>query len=559
MEQRKPTLREKVQKLRRAFLDKVPTTVAQGRELCARLAAAPKEPGVLDDLYRTFHSIKGTAASFGLDDISRQGGAGEEVIVAFRGRDDADRIATVGTTVAKLDALLDKVEALAAGARDAEAQPDADQPAFDLSGSDDGGAPRKRIFMCDDDELAGERLAVQLSCFGYRVVNFTSPDALRAAVLANPPDAVIMDIMFPGGTNAGTDIVSGLRRDIPKPPPVVFVSARRDFEARLRSVQAGGLAYFTKPVKPTELIETLDTLTSRQEPEPYRILVVDDEPEVAEYHSLILEEAGMVTRLLHEPSGILDALAEFRPDLVLMDMYMPLCTGRDLSKLIRQIPDFISLPIVFLSSETNKVTQVSALRVGAEGFLTKPIQPEDLISAVAIRAERMRALRSLMVRDGLTGLFNHTFLAQYLETALATARRERSKVCMVMLDVDHFKKVNDTYGHPAGDQVLVALARLLQQRLRHSDLVGRYGGEEFAVIMQNIGPEEARGIVDALREDFGRLNFQAGDAVFSCTFSAGIAGFPEIGQDALVEAADQALYAAKRGGRNCTRLAEAPR
>ncbi|KIM00307.1 Pole remodelling regulatory diguanylate cyclase [Paramagnetospirillum magnetotacticum MS-1] len=556
MEPRKHTLREKIQKLRLTFLGKVPETVRQGRDLGARLMRSPKEASTLDDLYRIFHSIKGTAASFGLGEISAKGGAGEEVILAFRALDEDARLRSIAATVTEMQSLLAQVQDMAAEALDSENLLTGLTPAFDLrqAGGDDD-APRKRIYMCDDDEPAAETLIIQLKCFGYGVVNFTSPDALRAAVLSNPPDAVIMDIMFPDGGHTGTETVASLRREMPNPPPVIFISGRRDFDARLRAVMSGGQAYFVKPVRAIELVDTLDGMTSRNEPEPYRILVVDDEPEVAEYHSLILEEAGMITSLLHEPSGILDALAAFRPDLVLMDMYMPKCTGRDLSRLIRQIPDFISLPIVFLSSETNKVTQVSAMRVGAEAFLTKPIQPEDLISAVAIRAERMRTLRSLMVRDGLTGLFNHTFIAQYLETSLAAARRENGKLCVVMIDVDLFKSVNDTYGHPAGDQVLVALARLLQQRLRTNDLIGRYGGEEFVIIMQNVSLKESLTIVNGLREDFARLKFQCGDQFFSCTFSGGIARFPEIAGDRLMEAADKALYEAKQTGRNRIELA----
>jgi diguanylate cyclase (GGDEF)-like protein len=146
-------------------------------------------------------------------------------------------------------------------------------------------------------------------------------------------------------------------------------------------------------------------------------------------------------------------------------------------------------------------------------------------------------------------------LAQYLDAAVATARRENSKVCVVMIDVDLFKGVNDSHGHPAGDQVLVALARLLQQRLRNTDLIGRYGGEEFAIIMQNVSLKEALNIINGLREDFSRLKFQSGDQSFSCTFSGGISRFPEIVGERLIDAADKALYEAKRGGRNRIELA----
>lgn len=555
MEKRTPTLREKVAQLRRTYLGKLPETLEQARQHGARLGQSPAETeAALDGLFHIFHSIKGTAASFGLKDVSAEAALGEAAVAAVRdgGSEAGAAAAAIAAHVERLGEfrrLALAVEEPAAACTTVVAPP----PAAEQQVA--GG--RSRIYVCDDEEGLGEQLEAQLGCFGYAVRLFSDPESLRLAVLANPPDAVIMDIVFPGGVN-GTDVVATLWQDMHAPPPVVFLSVQRGFDWRLKAVKAGGQAYFLKPVKVTDLVETLDTLTARHEPEPFRVLVVDDEPEVAGYHSLILQQAGMVTRLLHEPAQILDVLAGFKPDLMLMDMYMPQCSGRDLSRMIRQVPEFVSLPIVFLSSETDRVKQVSALRVGAEGFLTKPIQPDELISAVAIRAERMRTLRSLMVRDSLTGLFNHTFMTQSLETALANAQRTDGQLCFVMIDLDYFKRVNDTYGHPAGDQVLVALARVLQQRLRNADMVGRYGGEEFAAIMQNTSVDEAAGIVDGIREDFARIVFRSGDRPFSCTFSSGVAGFPAVScAEELVEAADRALYAAKHGGRNRVRAAVA--
>ena len=535
MEKRTPTLREKVAQLRRTYLDKLPETLDRVRLLGDRLGTGePAEP-VQEGLFHAFHSIKGTAASLGLPEISDAAAT-------------AETNARAGTlTAAEVTAVLDRLDGVRRAALDVPeavaepAAPMAEPPRH---------PSRRRLYVCDDERSVGEQLEAQLSCFGYAVTLFDDPKALHRAVLAAPPDAVIMDIVFPDGVS-GTDMVSALQRDLTAPPPVVFMSTQRDFDWRLKAVQAGGQAYFLKPIKVTDLVDTLDVLTARYEPEPFRVLVIDDEPTIANYHSAILEQAGMVTRLLHEPAESLDVLAEFKPDLVLMDMYMPQCNGHDLARLIRQIPEFVSLPIVFLSSETDKVKQVSALRVGAEGFLTKPIQPDDLISAVAIRAERMRTLRSLMVRDSLTGLFNHTFLSQYLETALANAHRSDGQLCFVMLDVDHFKRVNDTYGHPAGDQVLVALSRVLQQRLRRADTVGRYGGEEFAAIVQNVSAAEARQIIDSIREDFSNVEFRAGDRTFFCRFSGGIAvSHPDSSAEDLTETADRALYAATHGGRN---------
>ena len=260
----------------------------------------------------------------------------------------------------------------------------------------------------------------------------------------------------------------------------------------------------------------------------------------------------MLTRQLSDPSSVLDVLQDFRADLVLMDMYMPQCNGQELAKLIRQVPDYLSLPIVYLSGETDLKKQFSAMRIGAEGFLTKPVVSEELVAAVEIRAERMRTLRSLMARDSLTGLFNHTTTTHLLESAIATAARKGGELCFAMLDIDRFKLVNDTYGHPAGDQVLLALSRVLQQRLRNTDIVGRYGGEEFAVILPDVSSARATLLIDELRQSFSRLVFQSANGDFSCTFSAGIAAYPAHQRiEVLREAADKALYKAKDDGRNC--------
>lgn len=543
MDQRSPTLREKLARLRRAYLGSLPATLERADGLYAQLASEDGRAEALDGLAHIFHTIKGSGASFRLEEISRTAATAEVLVAALRRGETADP--------AELAEALQRLRTLGAAAGAAEREASA------AAESATENAPRyrntqacRRVYVCDDEPGIGEALEAQLSCFGYAVTVYQDPASLQRAVMGVPPDVIVMDIMFPDRVS-GTEVVAALQREMAAPPPVVFLSTERGFEARLKAVQAGGQAYFVKPIRVTDLVDTLDALTGRQDPEPFRVLVIDDEPAVAGYHSAILEQAGMVTRLLHDPAGILEALTDFKPDLVLMDMYMPQCSGRDLSRLIRQIPEFVSLPIVFLSSETDKLKQVSALRVGAEGFLTKPIQPDDLISAVALRAERMRTLHSLMVRDSLTGLFNHTFLSQFLETALANAKRTDGRLCFVMIDVDHFKKVNDTYGHPAGDQVLVALSRLLQQRLRDSDMVGRYGGEEFALVMQNVSAAEALAVVDTIRRDFAKVGFRSGDTAFSCTFSSGIAAYPPVsGAEALTEAADRALYAAKHAGRN---------
>jgi diguanylate cyclase (GGDEF)-like protein len=188
---------------------------------------------------------------------------------------------------------------------------------------------------------------------------------------------------------------------------------------------------------------------------------------------------------------------------------------------------------------------------GGDDFLTKPIMPSHLVSSITIRAQRSRILREFMVRDSLTGLLNHTETKARLNLEVARAKRNGEQVTFAMLDIDHFKRVNDTFGHLAGDGVIKSISRLLQQRLRKTDIIGRYGGEEFAVILPNTGTFNAEKVLNEIRESFSNIRHQGEKIEFAATFSCGIASFPQY-QDPfqLNTAADQALYLAKDSGRN---------
>ena len=259
----------------------------------------------------------------------------------------------------------------------------------------------------------------------------------------------------------------------------------------------------------------------------------------------------MSVNIVTDPLEIMQPLIEFDPDLVLLDLYMPQCNGLELAQIIRQLDKFVGTPIVFLSSEANLDKQLHAMSLGADDFLVKPIAPQHLILTLANRIHRHRVLCSLMVRDSLTGLLNHTAIKEQLNLDMARARRTNTPLSCAMIDIDHFKRVNDTYGHATGDRVLKNIARLLRQRLRETDVVGRYGGEEFTVIMSATDAAAAATVMNDIREDFSRLAHVSEGREFFITFSCGVADMSsttEGGQ--LGEAADRALYEAKHTGRN---------
>ncbi len=255
--------------------------------------------------------------------------------------------------------------------------------------------------------------------------------------------------------------------------------------------------------------------------------------------------------MAHDPSRAVDALNELRPDLIVMDLYLPDCTGIELAAVIRQQETHVGIPILFVSVEKDISKQLRAIQQGGDNFLTKPIAPEHLVSIVTSHAQRSRVLRRFMIRDALTGALNHTAMKEHLYGEFGRARRSGGRFAYAMIDLDRFKSINDTYGHPAGDIVIKSIARLLRQRLRKSDVIGRYGGDEFGLILLDTSEEPARHMLDEIRRAFSQLRHYSSGNYFTTTLSCGVASYPRHNDPVtLHEAADQALYRAKAEGGN---------
>ncbi|HJU83933.1 MAG TPA: diguanylate cyclase [Holophagaceae bacterium] len=413
------------------------------------------------------------------------------------------------------------------------------------------------VFSGDDPELCQD-LARQMENLGYDLKVAAPFEVLDRELDGVRPRALVVATDFPEGHPWTDGRLQDLLRKRDLEPALVFVSHQEDFRSRLASVQAGSAAYFLLPLDTTALVSRLDALCGQPLGDPYAVVLVEDDPMVLEEHALILENAGMRVARVQDPMQILQAIGGLRPDLILLDWYMPGCSGPDLAAVLRQMESLVGVPLVFLSAERNLDRQMSALSKGGDDFLTKPIWPEHLVAAVTARAQRGRVLRSFMIRDSLTGLYNHTALKEQLDQALGMAQRRLAPLSFAILDLDHFKLVNDTHGHPMGDRVIMNLTRLMQLRLRRTDILGRYGGEEFGIILPDTTPEQARQVVEDLLEAFRQLRFPPGaDDAFQCTFSAGISAYPALGdREQLIAAADAALYRAKNAGRARVMLAD---
>lgn len=506
--------------LREAFLQSLPSRLAD-----LRGAWNAPEAERVEALRFQAHRLAGAAGTFGHMDISEAAKSLEDAL-----RDGGDS-ASVETALAHIERLA--------------AQPRSPLPPPTISSA--MPAPARRFALISGEP--GAALAVQrtLAELGHELPSSPGSGAALAGMDHPLPEVIVvageLQLLSPSWGEAFASL--------PSPPILLFASGTDDSESRLLAVRAGGEGFFRIPEDAQALADRLDALRMQGSEEPFRVVLVEDDALVRQEHAFALEAAGMRVLPALDATSTLTACLSESPDLVLLDWYLDTCTGPEIAAMLRQVNGLVGVPIVFLSSERDLGRQMSALHRGGDNFLTKPISPIHLVAAVTAQARRGRVLRGLMTRDGLTGLLNHSALEQRLEEEVGLARRRKAPLSFVMMDLDHFKRVNDTHGHPMGDRVLKGLCRVLSRRLRRSDIVGRYGGEEFAVVFPDTRPEEAIRVMEGVLADFRTLVFGSGPSRFSCTFSAGVAGFPDQGDPgSLRSVADQALYRAKAQGRS---------
>jgi diguanylate cyclase (GGDEF)-like protein len=251
------------------------------------------------------------------------------------------------------------------------------------------------------------------------------------------------------------------------------------------------------------------------------------------------------------PANCLQVMEQHTPDLLLLDLNMPEISGDELAAVIRQQEKYQSIPILFLSGEAHPERKTRLIEMGSDDLLSKSMPFTELVRQVKSRVERAQVLTSMMYQDSLTGLLNHAQIQLAAARVFSNCQRKKSNCVMAMIDIDKFKMVNDTYGHLTGDRVIKALAQLLLQRLRLTDYIGRFGGEEFMLVLPDINSNEAGTLINDLRKAFFAIDFIDGETTFNVSFSAGIS--ENIGTANFIEqikCADEALYRAKRRGRN---------
>jgi len=524
--------------LRAQFVRRSQARTEMAARILGLLRETPADGEHLQDLMRFFHSLAGVGTSFGFPQVTALAKEGELECLAILHGESSLSATEIENWTRLVGALAHELS----------------QPPLPSSAAGRTGMVTRipEVLLVSADPAVAATLAPLIEQEGHAARPLATRAQAAHALGQSLPDALIVDAALEDGS--GYDVIDQLRA-LPggEGVPVFVLGPRGEFLDKVEAIHGGADGYFEKPVDWKALMRRLQHLLDASQSHAARILSVEDDPQQASYVKSILESGGYEVAVCSDPKQFETVLGEFRPDLVLMDILLPGISGYDLVRYLRQDERNAALPVLFLTTESQMQSRFRSAQVGGDDHLTKPIVPPVLLSVVASRLERARFLKNLLNRDGLTRLFTHTALIERAQALHAQKDRDPSRhFAWVMIDLDHFKSVNDRFGHPVGDRVLATLAALLRRRLRQSDTIGRYGGEEFVVLFEGLPEPEVLHLMGRVLEEFREIDLEApGKPSFRATFSAGVAMLREgMTLDGWKKAADDALYAAKAAGRN---------
>ena len=448
-----------------------------------------------------------------------------------------------------------------------------------------------RILVVDDIAINVRLLHAKLTAEYFDVITAEDGPSALAAMEVEPPDIVLLDVMMPGMT--GFEVCRRIKGDARwSHIPVVMVTALDLPEDRVQGLECGADEFLTKPVNDLALFarvrslvrlkRLMDEWRMRQETtqrlgtavatpalaeergDGARIMLVAEDDRTARRveDGLVRDQHQLIT--IVPAAGVYEQAIEHEVDLVILDLDIKGTDALRLASQIRSQERTRHLPLLSLGRQSDTARLLKGLELGINDYILKPIELNELLARVRTQIRRKRfqerllanheASLAMALTDNLTGLFNRHYFTSHFEGLLRHAREQNRPIAVVMLDVDHFKSVNDTYGHAAGDQVLKELARRIQAGVRNFDLIARLGGEEFVVVMPETRTHEAQRASERIRQQIARTPFPISSPKneLPITVSIGVSG-SEVGaedSETMLRQADEALYEAKRTGRN---------
>ncbi|HSX61928.1 MAG TPA: EAL domain-containing protein [Tahibacter sp.] len=414
---------------------------------------------------------------------------------------------------------------------------------------------RKVYHLTDGSPLACE-IDQKLELSGYELSLLDHVDEVVEMIGTFPPHLVVVDAHFFGELDRLGDALKSARGRASHRVAMLALSEHGDLEVRLRAMRAGADAFIPLPTQTGDVMARIAELTETDQTDPYRIMIVEDDRTQAMFAESILRKAGMQTMVVSDPLAVLNDIDAFNPDLILMDLYMPGCSGTELTAIIREREAFVSTPIVFLSGESDTEKHFEALSAGGDDFLSKPIRPKHLISAVTNRLRRARHIRrraqNQNPRDPVTGMYERAHVLDRINAKLAAEDAIAERGGLLYVDLDDATNLREQVGLIGFDKLLGQIGAFLAAHLDASELVTRFGDTSFIVLSPERGANDlatgSRGLVDRVsreRFDVDGQHYSVALRIGICPFSANLGD-----AGSMLTAAERAMSDTRRNDRD---------
>jgi len=413
--------------------------------------------------------------------------------------------------------------------------------------------------IIDDSVVARSVLKKEMEFLGFQVE--TAQDGKTGIEMVNKlyPDIVLTDVEMPG--MSGYQVCEILSSDpsTSQIPVCVISGSVTDKEVR-HAFNSGAIDFLPKPVDPKQLSQVVATLMGRSQKELRgTALVFEDNQQVASIIMKLLSDIGLRTQICRTSFELEAYLSVSSPDIITLDINLPKGQGVEMCRRLRKIESIKATPIIVISGAMQTADMVECLRAGANDFMIKPFTKEEFNARIQIHlrtkqlqdelAQKIRIMENLAYNDTLTGLMNRRFLDEGLKREIQRSKRNNVPLGVILMDLDHFKKKNDTYGHAIGDQILAGVAAVLRDYVRLTDFACRYGGEEFCVLLPGATSEQAKIVAERIRSNCEKKRFS--EKELEQTVSIGVSSYPHPSSEtSLIVDSDEALYSAKESGRN---------
>lgn len=519
---------------RDAFVQQLPRRIAAIEDIWSRLTSGAWDGGQLEALYERVREISELSKAHSLFQLNESVFSLEVYLSSF-----------VGSPMAPADQQLDAISGLIRALKTAANLTSTTQEQHIAPGD-------TLVFLLDGRSSLIPGLVEPLERVGCEVALFEDIEVLLAQLEARPPRVIVADTaMLPEMAPLSAELIR-LRSHMSVHIPLFFVSASSALQLRVDAIRAGGDGYFVAPLDDAAVAAQIHGAAASETHRPHRVLVVEDDPTQADFAGSILRKGGIEVLQVNEPVKVIEALRRFRPDLILMDIYMPEVNGIELTTVIRDHPEFVAIPIVFLSGEQNTDKQLDALSVGGDDFIAKPIRPRHLLGIVQTRIMRarqlMRATGQPAKHDRVTGLFSRQHFLDRLARQIDDGAGADASPGVMVIRPDETERLRGTVGVGGMDHLMAELGELIAAQLSGNELAARVDERSLGVLLRRASPADA---VQAAEQIMRRIADQrfAGDVAI--TVSIGLCFIDDRLEDAngiVSRAAAACGEAAAHGG-----------